>query len=160
MIRNVTPDDAQEICRIYNYYIQNSMATFEDSPVTHDEMETRIRKTTSKYPWIVYENKDHLDGFAYATEWKSRAAYKLTVESTVYIDHSITEKGIGKKLYTELLKILKSYGFRNAIGSIALPNEKSICLHEHLGFKKAGVIEKAGIKFGQAVDVGFWQKQL
>jgi len=160
MIRNVKPEDAAEICRIYNFYIKNSTATFEDSVVTEDDMASRIRKTTSKFPWLIFENDDHLEGFAYATEWKPRAAYKLTTETTVYIDHESTEKGIGKKLYAELLKIIKSYGFRNAIGSIALPNEKSICLHEHLGFKKAGIIEKAGIKFGQEVDIELWQKRL
>ena len=160
MVRNVTPKDTQEICRIYNYYIQNSTATFEDHPVSEDEMASRIRKITAKYPWIVFENQQHLEGFAYATEWKPRTAYKLTVESTVYVDHSATEKGIGKRLYAELLNLLQTYKFRNAIGTIALPNEKSICLHEHLGFRKAGIIKKAGIKFGQEVDVEFWQKRL
>ncbi|MCB0807356.1 MAG: N-acetyltransferase [Bacteroidales bacterium] len=160
MIRNVTPEDAADICSIYNYYIKNSIATFDESPMTPEEIALKIKKTTARYPWLVFELENSVGGFCYAFEWKSRPAYKLTVETTVYVANEYRESGIGKALLSSLLKMLKEYNFRNALGSIALPNEKSISLHEHLGYKKLGIIQKAGIKFGKEIDVGLWQKRL
>ncbi len=160
MIRNASANDAESICNIYNYYIKNSIATFEESLVTPVEMASRINKTISRFPFLVAVEGKQVTGFAYATEWKPRAAYKFTVETSVYVDHLQTGNGFGKNLYLRLIEMLKKYGFKNAIGSISLPNEASIKLHEQLGFKKAGVFKKTGLKFGQWVDVGCWQLSL
>lgn len=160
MIRTAKPADAKELCRIYNYYVKNSIATFEDEPINELEMTDRINKTIPRFPWLVAVKHEKIVGYAYATEWKPRTAYKYTVETTVYVDHENSEKGIGKALYQELLSMLKQYSFRNVIGSIALPNEASIMLHEHLGFSRVGNLKKVGHKFGQWIDVGIWQKTL
>ena len=160
MIRNASAKDSVEICRIYNYYVQNSIATFEDMPVTPTDMRNRITKTTSKFPWLVSEMGENLIGFAYATDWKQRAAYKFTVESTIYIDHEKAGNGFGKELYNELISMLKKFGFKQAIGSIALPNEASVKLHEQLGYKKSGILRNVGLKFGQWIDVGYWQLEI
>ncbi|MCB2218784.1 MAG: GNAT family N-acetyltransferase [Bacteroidetes bacterium] len=160
MVRNATAKDAKQICDIYNYYVKNSISTFEETPVNPSEMEGRIKKTMARFPWIVAIDKGNIIGFAYATEWKARPAYKFTVETSIYVDAHQSEKGIGKALYQKLLQLLVQYGFRNAIGSIALPNEASVMLHEHLGFKRTGKLIKVGIKFGQWIDVGLWQKTL
>jgi phosphinothricin acetyltransferase len=160
MIRNATAKDAEQICHIYNYYIKNSISTFEETPISTADMAGRIQKLLARFPWIVSEEEGSINGFAYATDWKDRAAYKFTVETSVYINAHQSEKGIGRKLYQQLLQLLKQYGFRNAIGSIALPNEASIKLHEHLGFTNVGRLNKVGLKFGQWIDVGFWQKVL
>ena len=160
MIRNAFAKDSVEICRIYNYYVQNSIATFEDMPVTPTDMRNRITKTTSKFPWLVSEMGENLIGFAYATDWKQRAAYKFTVESTIYIDHEKAGNGFGKELYNELISMLKKFGFKQAIASIALPNEASVKLHEQLGYKKSGILRNVGLKFGQWIDVGYWQLEI
>lgn len=160
MIRNASAKDSVEICRIYNYYVQNSIATFEDMPVTPTDMRNRITKTTSKFPWLVSEMGENLIGFAYATDWKQRTAYKFTVESTIYIDHEKAGNGFGKELYNELISMLKKFGFKQAIGSIALPNEASVKLHEQLGYKKSGILRNVGLKFGQWIDVGYWQLEI
>ncbi len=85
MIRAVKLEDAHAICEVYNYYIVNSIATFEKITVTTEQMTKRIQSLSFKLPWIVYEKDQRILGYAYANEWKSRSAYKYSVESTVYI---------------------------------------------------------------------------
>lgn len=157
MIRYIQPEDALQICEIYNYYIENTIITFEESPVSVKEMNSRIVKITEKHPWIVYVQQDKIMGYAYATDWKPRAAYKYTVETTIYLRPEIKRNGIGTVLYTELLDLLRKNKLHAAIGGIALPNEASIALHEKLGFKKIGKFMEVGYKFDRWVDVGYWE---
>jgi phosphinothricin acetyltransferase len=157
MIRNIRPEDAAQICEIYNYYIENSIVTFEETPVTSEEMKSRIIKNTSKHPWIVYKKGDNILGYAYASDWKSRCAYKHSVETTVYLRQEAQGNGIGTILYKELIKLLKDKNLHAAIGGIALPNEASIALHEKLGFEKIGQFREVGYKFNNWIDVGYWE---
>ncbi|MEM7110054.1 MAG: arsinothricin resistance N-acetyltransferase ArsN1 family B [Bacteroidota bacterium] len=157
MIRSATPDDAAAIAEIYNYYIENSVATFEEIKVTIADMGTRIQKVTSKLPWIVYEKDGLILGYAYATQWKPRSAYRKSVESTVYVAPNAYQKGIGRKLYVELIDQLKVLTLHAVLAGITLPNEASIALHEHLGFVKVGQFKEVGFKFQKWVDVGYWQ---
>ncbi len=157
MIRTATIQDAKEICEIYNYYILNSIVTFEEEIVAVSEMNNRIEQITAKLPWIVYEESGELLGYAYASEWKSRCAYKHSVESTVYLKPGAMGKGIGSKLYDELINRLKKIKVHAVIGGIALPNESSIALHEKFGFKKIGQFKEVGFKFEKWIDVGYWE---
>ncbi len=106
MIRPVSRDDAKEISDIYNYYILNSIATFEEKPTAVDEMRESIERLTSKFPWIAYKKSGKILGYAYASEWNSRHAYRHSGESTVYLKHGQSKKGIGTKLYQEIIKQL------------------------------------------------------
>lgn len=157
MIRKVKLDDAQEIAEIYNYYILNSVVTFEENPVTTEEMKNRIQSTNSKLPYIVYEKDKKVLGYAYANEWKLRSAYKYTAESTVYLKREITQKGIGSLLYEELIKQLTSMNYHVIIGGISQPNDASVALHEKFGFKKVAHFKEVGYKFNKWVDVGYWE---
>jgi len=157
IIRNVVPDDAQMLADIYNYYILNTIITFEEAPVTANEMKKRISDPTLKFPWIVYEMENQVLGFAYASEWKSRCAYKHSAEVTIYLKHEETGKGIGSDLYTELFKRLKPFNLHALIGGIALPNEASVAIHEKLGFEKVAQFKEVGFKFGKWIDVGYWE---
>ena len=157
MIRSVELHDAPFICDIYNHYVKNTIITFEEVPVTVQEMTDRIRKITEKYPYIVYEEEGVVLGYAYAGMWKSRSAYRFTLESTVYVDHQSKGKGMGKQLYLDLLKQLKSGDTHSVMGVIALPNDASVGLHEALGFKKVAQMNEVGYKFGQWLDIGNWQ---
>ena len=161
MIRNAVLSDAVEICSIYNYYVNNTTITFEEIPVSVKEMEKRILGITSKsLPWIVYESDKKIVGYAYASKWKERSAYRYTVESTVYLNKDELGKGIGSILYRNLLEELRNRNFHSVIAVIALPNEKSQKLHEKTGFTKAAYFSEVGFKFNKWLDVGYWELKL
>ena len=158
MIRSATAADAQAICDIYNHYILHTIVTFEEEAIQGSEMERRIGEVSKKYPWLVYEEEGEILGYAYAGEWKSRCSYRFSVESTVYLKDGISGRGIGSKLYEELLKQLEPLGIHAVIGGIALPNELSVALHEKFGFEKIARFKEVGYKFDQWIDVGYWEK--
>lgn len=160
MIRPATVDDASAICDIYNYYVLTTIITFEEVPVTLEEMEQRIVSISKIYPWLVFVENNEIVAYAYATRWKVRSAYNKTVESAIYVKNGYSGKGIGSKLYSALLSILKEGNFHVVLGGIALPNERSIALHEKLGFVKTGQLNEVGFKFGKWIDVGYWEKIL
>lgn len=161
MIRTATNEDAEAIAEIYNYYVANTIVTFEEHAITKDEMANRIDSTLGdKLPWLIVEESKNVLGYAYASKWKGRCAYKHSVETTVYLDQSTTSKGLGTALYHSLLTKLKDEKLHVAIGGIALPNPSSIALHEKLGFEKVGQFNEVGNKFGSWVDVGYWQLTL
>jgi len=157
MIRAVKLEDAFEIAEIYNYYILNSCVTFEELAVSTEEMRGRIEATNSKFPWLVFEKDNTVLGYAYATVWKPRSAYKHTVEITVYLNNEATKNGIGSLLYNELIGQLTDLGFHAVIGGISLPNEASIALHEKFGFEKIAQFKEVGYKFKKWIDVGYWE---
>jgi len=157
MIRPITLEDAPAICGIYNHYIQNSTITFEGAIVSEAEMRERIKEVTKDLPWIVSCQNGKIVGYAYGSKWKGRCAYRYSAESTIYLDPSVHGKGMGKELYSELLSKLKNGGMHCVMGGIALPNEKSVGLHERLGFSKVAHFKEVGWKFEKWIDVGYWQ---
>lgn len=158
MIRNAKPEDAQDICDIYNYYVLNTIVTFEEDIVLADDMADRITKVSEKYVWLVYEQEGEIIGYAYAGEWKSRCSYRFSAESSVYLKNGFSGKGIGAKLYDALLKELNKTNIHAVIGGISLPNEGSIALHEKFGFEKIAQFKEVGYKFNKWIDVGYWEK--
>jgi len=160
LLRPATASDAAAICAIYNPYVLDTVITFEQLPVSESEMTQRIRETTAQYPWLVAEVDATVVAYAYATRWRTRAAYDYTLESTVYVDKQYTGRGIAKPLYLGLLRELKSRGVHAVVGCIALPNDASVALHEKCGFVKAAHFPQVGRKFERWVDVGFWQVTL
>lgn len=160
MLRAVTPRDAEAICAIYNHYVLHTWVTFEEEPVPAGNMATRIRDLTATMPWLVAEVRGQIVGYAYGNKWKERAAYRHSSEVTVYLDREFTGCGIGLMLYMRLIADLRARGFRSIIGGIALPNDASQRLHEKAGFKKVAHFESVGWKFGQWIDVGYWQLTL
>lgn len=161
MIRSATVKDSAKIAEIYNYYISNTIVTFEEDPVGNTEIANRIASTLDEgLPWLVAEENGNVIGYAYASKWKARCAYKFSVESTIYLSDSYASKGWGSKLYAELLKNLKDKKFHVAMGGIALPNPQSIRLHEKFGFQKVAHLKEVGYKFNKWVDVGYWQIKL
>lgn len=147
--------------RIYNHYIDKTCVTFETDAIDADEMVGRIADTLRiPLPWLVAEDQDRILGYAYASRWKGRCAYRFAVESTIYLDSEETGKGAGRKLYAALIEAIRSHSMRSVIGGISLPNDASIRLHERLGFRKVGHFERVGYKQDRWVDVGYWQLQL
>jgi L-amino acid N-acyltransferase YncA len=157
MIRPVHPDDAPAICDIYNDYILETPITFEEDPLTPDDMRQRILDTTKTYPWFVCEEDGALVGYCYGHKWRERAAYRHSVEATVYLDPSATGKGRGTALFRALLTELRNRQFHSVIGGVALPNPASIALLEKFGLSQVAHFREVGFKFGQWIDVGYWQ---
>jgi phosphinothricin acetyltransferase len=160
MIRQVKESDAENICNIYNKYIESTRITFEEKPVKADEMISRIMNITRNYPWLVYEDKGGVIGYIYAGKWKERAAYRHSIEIAIYVESGNVGKGIGSMLFEELLralKALKEKSIHSVIYGIALPNPVSVALCEKFGFEKIAHFKEVGYKFDQWVDVGYWE---
>jgi len=158
MIRNANSSDAIVLATIYNHYIKNTIITFEEQEVTPAEIDNRVHNVISdSLPWLVAEEKGEVVGYAYATKWRVRSAYRFSVESTVYLDKAYSGKGIGSMLYGELLSSLENKGIHAIMGGIALPNPSSVALHEKFGFKQVAQFREVGIKFDRWIDVGYWQ---
>lgn len=160
MIRKVESRDANAIASIYNYYVKNEIATFEEVPVSVEYFQNNIASVTKQFPWLVFEENGQVLGYAYANIWKTRSAYNKSVEVSVYLKHGLNQRGIGSQLYKELIAILKREGFHVLIGGISLPNEASVRLHEKFGFEKVAHFKQIGYKFNTWVDVGYWQLTL
>ncbi|MBP9041481.1 MAG: N-acetyltransferase [Anaerolineaceae bacterium] len=129
MIRDVHFDDAQRITDIYNPYILNTIITFEEIEIPASEIRQRIANVTSKgLPWIVYETGDGIIGYAYASPWRTRSAYRFSVETTIYLDQNFTDRGYGKELYATLLERLRRMGIHAAIAGISLPKLASLSM--------------------------------
>ena len=156
-IRPATPIDADAICRIYNPYVTDTIVSFEETPVAAAEMALRITDLTRTHPWYVYEESGSVVGYAYAGPWRSRAAYRDAVESTVYVESGLAGSGIGSKLYDALIPELRRCSFHCAMGGIALPNAASVALHEKKGFIKVAHFREVGWKFQRRIDVGYWE---
>ncbi len=160
-MRNAVAADAESICGIYNHYIQNTIITFEEAPVSPSDMAGRIQEVTAgSLPWLVEEANGSVVGYAYASKWKARAAYRYAVETTIYLAPDVDRAGIGTRLYQELLRQLKERQMHVAIGGIALPNDASVRLHEKLGFRKVAEFSEVGFKFNKWINVGYWEVKL
>jgi len=152
--------DAKQICEIYNHYISNTTVTFEEEPIEASLMAQRIGTITPQYPWLIGEIEGKIIGYAYATKWKERSAYRHTVESTIYLKHDLCGNGFGKILYGQLVQLLQNQGCHAILGCIATPNRPSEALHEHFGFEKVAHFCEVGRKFNQWLDIGYWQKNI
>lgn len=159
-IRPVCVKDADPLCEIYNYYVKNTIITFQETPLSVQEMVHQIEETTESYPWFVFDSENGITGYAYATKWKTRTAYRFSVESTVYLKPGNEGKGLGSELYRTLLDALCALKIHAVIGGIALPNPASVALHEKFGFHKIAQFEEVGYKFGKYIDVGYWERIL
>jgi phosphinothricin acetyltransferase len=157
MIRFATPADATRLCQIYNHYVLNAVATFEEEPVSEEEMRRRIDDVQKDFFWLVYEEGDQVVGYAYASKWKARAAYRHSVELSVYVDPQRHGLGIGKQLYAALLGQLRERDVHSVIGGVAANNPASIALHLSFGFAQVAHLREVGHKFGRWIDVTYFQ---
>lgn len=160
-LRDATVLDAQEIAGIYKHYVENTAISFEEQAVTAADMGERIAQVQkAQLPWIVALVDGKVAAYAYATPWRVRAAYRFSVESSVYVREGCGGQGLGSALYTALIARLRACGLHLAIGGIALPNEASVALHEKMGYRKAAHFSEVGLKFGRWIDVGYWELRL
>jgi phosphinothricin acetyltransferase len=160
-VRPARAADAARIVAIYNEYIATTTISFEEQPVSEPDMAGRIREVNDAgLPWLVTTLGGEVVGYAYATRWRARAAYRYSVESTVYLAPGAQGRGLGIALFRRLIETLQACGLRTVIAGIAQPNERSVILHERLGFRKVAHFSEVGFKLGRWVDVGYWQLHL
>lgn len=160
MIRDAAAADADAICRIYNPHVTGTIVTFEEVPVEPAAMAERIADIQRAHVWLVACVGDAVAGYAYAGPWRTRAAYRHAVETTVYLAAEHTRRGLGRALYESLLDKLRRLGYHCAIGGVALPNAASVALHERTGFVKVAHFREVGFKLGRWIDVAYWQRTL
>jgi L-amino acid N-acyltransferase YncA len=159
-LRSATPDDASAIAAIYAHYVRETVISFEAEPPDAGEMGRRIAATLPRFPWLVATDGNEVTGYAYAGAHMTRAAYRWSVDVSVYVHSGRHRRGIGKGLYLPLFEVLRGQGFVNAYAGVTLPNPASVGLHESLGFEPVGVYRRIGYKFGRWHDVGWWSLAL
>lgn len=160
MIRNARPEDAGAMTDIYNFYIRESVATFDTDPLPTTTMSRHIASASEGYPCLICEEEGQVAGFCYAHPWKEKAAYRHTLETTVYLHPEHTGKGLGRQLMERLIETCRTNGFHVLIACITGGNEASITLHQSLGFKQVSRFEKVGLKFGRQLDVVDFELEL
>jgi phosphinothricin acetyltransferase len=159
-VRVATPADARAIAAIYAPYVLETAISFEEVPPEHTEMAARMVSILETYPYLLFDDGDRVLGYAYGSQHRSKPAYRWSVETTVYVDRQAHRTGIGRALYVELLELLTRQGFHVAFAGIVLPNDKSVGLHEAMGFSHLGTFAEIGFKFGALQDLGWWRRIL
>jgi phosphinothricin acetyltransferase len=140
--------------------VASTPISFEVEPPGASEMEARIAATLVRTPWLACVEGDVLLGYAYGSQHRERAAYRWSVDVSVYVRDGVRRAGVGRALYRSLLALLRLQGFHAAHAGITLPNPASVGLHEALGFRPVAVYPKVGFKLGAWYDVGWWQLEL
>jgi L-amino acid N-acyltransferase YncA len=161
LIRLANEEDAAGIAQVYRPYVEGSRISFEERAPDAAEMARRIvGERPGLFPWLVADEGGGILGFANSSPFRSRPAYRWSVETGIYLAPDACGRGLGKGLLTALTGLLERQGYVTAIGAIALPNDPSVRLHEALGFEACGTYRGTGFKLGQWIDVGLWQKEL
>lgn len=160
-LRDASAADAARMAALYNHYILHSSISFEETEVGAADIAQRIADVQALgLPWLVAHIDGELAGYAYATRWRARSAYRYAVETSVYLAHGQAGRGIGSALYAALLARLREAGVHMVIGGIAQPNPASVALHEKMGFRKVAHFSEVGRKFDRWIDVGYWELKL
>eukprot|EP01029_Cantina_marsupialis_P005966 TRINITY_DN164968_c0_g1_i2.p1 TRINITY_DN164968_c0_g1~~TRINITY_DN164968_c0_g1_i2.p1 ORF type:complete len:163 (+),score=23.02 TRINITY_DN164968_c0_g1_i2:37-525(+) len=161
LVRDADISDFEQITKIYNYYIKETVITFEEELVNSKDMIERFEKIIkTNLPWIVVEENGDILGYAYAHFWHERSAYRFTVEPSIYLNQNHLGKGLGKILYEELINRLKKLGIKNVLSLITVPNDASLALHRKFGFEVVGRLPDIGFKFEKWQSTEFWQLRL
>ncbi|MDQ7803429.1 N-acetyltransferase family protein [Amycolatopsis sp. A133] len=157
MIRHATTHDATACAALYAPYVTDTAVSFETEPPDAGEMARRI---TGAHAWLVLEDQGRIAGYAYATRFAERAAYRWSCETSIYLEQGRRRTGAGRALYEALFERLRARGFCQAFAGMTLPNDASAGLHRALGFEPAGVYRRVGWKHGAWRDVAWVQKDL
>ena len=160
MIRQAPESDAEQIAAIYAPVVRDTAISFEMEPPTAAEMRRRVTETLPTFPWLVVERAGEILGYVYAGAHRARAAYRWSVDTTIYVHPRVHRAGVGRALYTSLLHVLALQGFCTAYAGVTLPNPGSVGLHEAVGFERLAVYRGVGYKLGAWHDVGWWQRTL
>jgi phosphinothricin acetyltransferase len=159
-IRAVSLADASAIGAIYAQVVEDTHISFEIDPPSSEEIATRISSVTAAFPWLVATDDGDVVGYAYAGPHGERAAYRWSVDTSIYLAAGARGRGVGTTLYRELLSELTALGYVSAFAGIALPNDASVALHQRAGFASVGSFPLAGFKLGRWWDVALLRRAL
>lgn len=159
-IRIAAPEDAAGLAGIYAPYVENTSITFEYVAPSAEEFRERIQHTLERYPYLVAEEDTQPVGYAYASAFKTRAAYSWSVETSIYVSQACHGKGIGTALYLALEDCLRRQNICNLCACITYPNPVSIALHEKLGYQTVAHFHSSGYKNGEWHDMIWMEKEL
>jgi phosphinothricin acetyltransferase len=160
-IRHADPaKDAAACAAIYLPFVTESATSFDEEPPTPAYFVHKIEELSATYPFLVATEDDEVIGYAYASEYRARVAYRWSAEVSVYIHADHRRKGVGRELYRVLLDLMRRQGFRAAVAGVTVPNDASIALHQYCGFEMVGVFKRIGFKLGEWRDVAFLELQL
>jgi L-amino acid N-acyltransferase YncA len=162
LVRTATPGDAEALAAIYGHHVLHGFGTFEEEPPSAREMERRRAQIAERgLPYLVAEDAGRVLGFAYAAHFRLRAAYRYTVEDSVYVAPDAIGRGVGRAVLGGVLAACEALGVRQVVAVIGdSGNAASIGLHRALGFEPAGVGRSFGFKHGRWVDIVWMQKAL
>ncbi len=158
LIRLARPEDAVAVRDIYAPAITTTSISFEIEVPSIEEMGARIADTLPAHPWLIASEGTGTLGYAYAHPFAVRAAYRWSVETSVYVAGGARRRGVGRSLYRALFGVLALQGYRQAFAGITLPNPGSMALHEGFGFAPVGTYRRVGWKLGAWHDVGWWSR--
>lgn len=159
-IRIATPADAEAVLEIYKPFVTGTVVTFEELVPSVNEFRERMVSVLHESPYLVCEVDGQIVGYAYASAYRLRSAYRWNREVTVYIRPGFHGMKIGTALYQALFEITRKQNFSNLLAIITLPHPASVGLHEQMGFKAAAVFHNVGYKMGRWLDVGWWELNL
>lgn len=160
LIRSATLDDVPALLDIYRPFIEYKAVSFETEAPSVDAFAARIEKSLKGWAWLVAEVDGQIAGYAYGSQHRERAAYRWSVETSVYLHPDFRRQGIARLLYAQLFDALAERGYCNALAIITLPNDASIGFHQSMGFEWIGVFKHAGWKFSQWHNVVWMQRIL
>ncbi len=162
IIRTAAASDMDAIADIYAHHVNHGTATFETEPPDSSEIGRRWSEVTAKgLPWLVADDDGDVVGYAYATSYRPRLAYRHTVEDSIYVRADRLGTGLGKSLMPALITATQACGVRQMIAVIGdSGNHASINLHRRFGFHQAGLLKDVGFKFGRWLDTVFMQRSL
>lgn len=159
-IRKVTLKDVPAMLEIYREFVESTAVSFEYEVPTVEVFSRRVEEHLAFYPWLVWEEQEKVLGYAYAGRAFERAAYAWNAEISCYLAPETRGKGIGRRLYGEIERILLSQGVRKVFAVVTSANAPSVAFHEALGYKKTAVFPAVGYKLRQWHDVIWLEKQL
>lgn len=160
MIRHATETDIPAMLAVYAPYVENTTYTFEYTVPTEAEFLARFRDITVQFPWLVWEEKGEVLGYAYGSLPFARAAYAWAGEVSIYLAPQAQGRGIGRNLYTALEKLMEYQGYRVFYAIITEENCGSLAFHQALGYREAGVFSHCGLKFNRWLSVVWMEKHL
>jgi phosphinothricin acetyltransferase len=161
-IRASREDDIAAIAAIYRHHVLHGLASFEEVPPEPDQLASRRRKIVARgLPYLVAERSGRVLGYCYASPYRTRSAYRFTLEDSIYIDAAEVGRGIGRALLGSLLDRCTELGYRQMVAVIGGSDTwPSIRVHEALGFARVGLLPAIGFKFGVWVDTVLMQRAL
>ena len=159
-IRMAAPGDLEAILSIYAPYVLETTFTFEYEVPSEQEFARRMQDYQKTYPWLVFVRDGRIEGYAYASPFNDRAAYRWSADLSIYLAPDCRGRGVGRQLYECLMRLLAAPGVRNVYGLVTDPNPVSFGFHTHMGFHPAGCLANAGFKHGRWLGVNFLEKHI